>query len=67
MSPLPNIDITGPGMKLDCDDRFERQCYPPLAALVGDYPEPVIVAQVSYGICLMCKIPKGAPMGHSTF
>jgi hypothetical protein len=38
-----------------------------LAAWVGDYPEQVMVAQVSYGLCPMCKIPKGALMGHSTF
>jgi len=38
-----------------------------LAAWVGDYLEQVMVAQVSYGSDLMCKIPKGAPMGHSTF
>jgi len=25
-----------------------------------------MVAQVSYGSCLMCEIPKGAPMVHST-
>jgi hypothetical protein len=38
-----------------------------LAAWVGDYLEQVMVAQVSYGSCLMCEIPKGAPMGHSPF
>jgi len=26
-----------------------------------------MIAQVSYGSCLMCEIPKGAAMGHSTF
>jgi len=26
-----------------------------------------MIAQVSYGSCPMCKIPKGVPMGHSTF
>jgi hypothetical protein len=38
-----------------------------LAAWVGDYPEQVMIAPVSYGSCPMCEIPKGAPMGHSTF
>jgi hypothetical protein len=38
-----------------------------LAASVRDYPEQVMVAQISYGSCPMCEIPKGAPMGHSTF
>jgi hypothetical protein len=38
-----------------------------LAAWSRDYPEKVMVAQVSYGSCPMCEIPKGAPMGHSTF
>jgi len=38
-----------------------------LAAWVGDYPEQVMVVQVSYGSCPMCEIPKGAPMWHSTF
>jgi len=38
-----------------------------LAAWVGDYPEQVMISQVSYGSCLMCEITKGAPMGHSTF
>jgi hypothetical protein len=38
-----------------------------MAAWVGDYPEQVMITQVSYGSCPMCEIPKGAPMGHSTF
>jgi len=38
-----------------------------LVAWVGDYPEQVMVAEVPYGSCPMCEIPKGAPMGHSTF
>ena len=67
LSPLRNLDITGPGLKWDCADGFQRQCYALLAAWVGDYPEQVMVAQVSYGSCPMCEIPKGAPMGHSTF
>jgi hypothetical protein len=38
-----------------------------LPAWVGDYPEQVMVVQVSYGSCPMCEIPKGTPVGHSTF
>jgi hypothetical protein len=38
-----------------------------MAAWVGENPEQVMIAQVSYGSCLMCEIPKGATMGHSTF
>jgi len=67
LSPLRNLDVTGPGLKWECDDGFQRQCYPLLAAWVGDYPEQVMVPQVSYGLCPMCEIPNGAPMGHSTF
>jgi len=67
LSQLRHLDITGPGLKWDCADGFQRQCYPLLAACVGDYPEPVMVAQVSYDSCPMCEIPKGAPIGHSTF
>jgi hypothetical protein len=66
LSPLWNLDITGGGLKWDCPDGFQRQCYSPLASFVGDYPEQVMVAQVSYGSSPMCEIPKGAPMGHST-
>jgi len=65
LSPLPNLDITG--LKWDSADGFQRQCFPLLAAWVGDYPEQVMVAQVSYGSCLMCEFPKGGPMRHSTF
>ena len=67
LSPLRNLDITGPGLKWDHADGFQRQCYPLLAAWVGDHPEQVMVAQVPYGSSPMCEIPKGAPMGHSTF
>jgi hypothetical protein len=54
-------------LKWDCADGFHRQCYPLLAAWVRDYPEQVMVAQVSYCSCPMCDIPKYAPTGHSTF
>jgi len=67
LSQLRHRDITGPGLKWDCDDGIQRQCYPLLAAWVGDYPDQVMVAQVSYGPCPMCEIPKGVPMGLSTF
>jgi len=46
-SPLRNLDITGPGLKWDCAAGFQRQCYPLLAAWVGDYADKVIVAQFS--------------------
>jgi hypothetical protein len=67
LSQLRHLDITGPGLKWDCADGFQRQCYPLLAAWVRDYPAQVMVAQVSYGSCPLCDIPKGVPMGHSTF
>jgi len=67
LSPLRNFDITGPGLKWDCADGFQRQCYPLLAAWVRDYLEQVRVAQVPYGSCPMCEIAKGAPMRHSSF
>jgi len=67
LSPLRNLHITGPGLKWYCADGFQRQCYPLLAAWVRDYPEQVMVTQVSYGSCPMCEIPKGGPMGYSTF
>ena len=66
LSPLGNLDITGPSFKWDCADGFQRQCYPLLAAWVGDDPEQVQVAQVSYGSWPMSEIPKGAPIGYST-
>jgi hypothetical protein len=66
LSPLQNLDITGPGLKSDCPDGFQRQCYPLLATWVRDYPEQVVVDQVLYGSFQMCEISKGAPMGHST-
>jgi len=67
LSPLLNLDITGSSLKWNCADGFQRQCYPLLAAWVGDYPEQVMVAQISIGSCPMWEDPKGAPMGHSTF
>jgi len=67
LSQLRHLDITGPGLKWDCAERFQRQWYPLLAACIGDYLEQVMVAEVSYGSCSMCEIPKGVPMGHSTF
>jgi len=52
---------------LDCADGFQRQFYPLLAACFGDFPEQVMVAQVSYGSYPVCGIPKGVLMGHSSF
>jgi len=66
LSPLRNLDITGPGLQSHCADAFQRRCYPLLAAWIGDHPEQVMIAPVSYGSCPMCEIPEGAPMGHST-
>ena len=62
-----HLDITGPGLKWDCADGLQRQCYHLLAAWVGDYPEQVMVAQLSHGTHPMCEIASGARMGHSTF
>jgi len=67
LSQLTHLDITGPGLKCDCVDGFQRQCYPLLAAWVRDYLKQVMIAYVSYSSCPMCEIAKGAPMWHSTF
>jgi len=67
LSQLRHLDITGPGLEWDSADGFQRQCHPLMAFWVGDYPEQVMIAQVPCGSCPMCKIPKDAPMGHSTF
>jgi len=64
---LMHHDITGTGLKWDCAYGFQWQCYPLMAGWGGEYPEQVIVAQVSYGSCWMCEIYKGVPNGHSTF
>jgi hypothetical protein len=47
LSQLWNVDITGPALKWDCANGFQRQCYPILLVWVGDYPEQVLVPQVS--------------------
>jgi hypothetical protein len=39
LSPLWNLHISGSGLKWDCADGLQRQCYPLLAAWVRDYPE----------------------------
>jgi len=67
LSQLTHLDITGPGLKWDCPDGFQRQYYPLLATWVGDYPVQVIIAEVSYGSYPMCEIPKGVMMVHATF
>jgi hypothetical protein len=67
LSQLRYLDITGPGLKWDCAEGFQRQCYPLMAVWVRDYPEQVMIAQVSYCSCPMRAIPKRAPIGHSSF
>jgi hypothetical protein len=62
LSHFRNLDITGPSLKWDSADGFQRQCYPLLAAWVGGYPEQVMIAPVSYAAWLMCEIP----IGYST-
>jgi len=39
LSQLRHLDITGPGLKWDCADGFQRQCNPDVPAWVGDHPE----------------------------
>jgi len=67
LSQLRHLDITGPGLKCDCANGFQPQCYPLLAAWVGDYPKEVMVAQVLYGSYLMCEISQGVPRGSHLF
>ena len=67
LSQLKHLDITGPSLKWECADGFQRWWYPLLAACVVDYPLQGMVAQVSYGSYLMREIPKGVRMGHSIF
>jgi hypothetical protein len=64
--PLRYLGKTGPGLKWNYADGFQRHCYPLLDALVVDYPEQVKVIPVSYGSYLLCEIPQGALNGHST-
>jgi hypothetical protein len=47
LSPRRNLDITGPGLKHDCAEGLFTQCYLLLAFWVRDYPEQVLVTQVS--------------------
>jgi hypothetical protein len=49
LSPLWNLDITGPSLKWNCADEFQRQCNPLLGAWVANYPEQVMIPQVLYG------------------
>jgi hypothetical protein len=62
-----HLDITGPSLKWDWADGFQRQCDPPLAAWIGDHLKQLMVAQVSHSSYPMWEIPKGVLMGHSTF
>ena len=64
LSPLGNLDLWGANLKWDFPDGFQRQCYPWLAAWVGDCPEQVMLAQVSYSSWLKCVISNSVLMGH---
>jgi hypothetical protein len=66
LSVLLNYNITSPGVKWYCADGFEGQSYYHLAACVGNYPELVVIAQVSDLSCRMCDIYKCMLMEHST-
>jgi len=37
LSQLRQLDITCPGLKSNCADRFQQQCYFPLATWVAEY------------------------------
>jgi hypothetical protein len=67
LSPLWNLNITGPSLKWNCADGFQRHCYHLLVAWVRDYPEQITVAQVTYGSCPICEMPQGPPIWHSIF
>jgi hypothetical protein len=67
LSPPRNPNVTGPTLNWHSADGFQRQLYPLLASRVWDYPNHDMIAQVSYGSCPICNIPKDAPMGHSSF
>jgi hypothetical protein len=60
LAPLRNLDITGPSLRSNFADGFQGQCCHLLAACVGDYPEQIMIAQVSYGSCPMSAIPNVA-------
>jgi len=66
VSPLCYFDITSPSWIWNCSDRFGRQCNPILAVSVRDYPEHVMIAQVTDGWCPICDIPQCLLTGHST-
>jgi len=65
LSTLQNVDISSFGLKYNSADGFQRQCYPLLAAWVGDHPEHIMIAEISHCTCLKCGIPECVRMGHS--
>ena len=64
LGALKDVEIRGPGYQWDCADGFRRNCYPIIAAWIGDYPEITTLAQIIGGACPVCEIPKGPAMGH---
>jgi len=66
VSHVRHLVISCPCLKWDCPDGFQREYYPLLATWVGDYPEQLMVPQVSYVSCPLCKTTKGLPMRHSS-
>jgi hypothetical protein len=66
LKPLKDVNIAGPGFEWDCADGFTRNCYPLLAAWIGDYPELTMISKVVSGACPVCEIPKSpnTAMGH---
>ena len=64
LGELKDVEIRGPGYQWDCADGFCRNCYPILAAWIGDYPEIMTLTQIIGGASPVCEIPKGQAMGH---
>jgi len=67
LSPLQNLGRTGAGLKWNCADGFQRQWYPLFVAWFGDYPEHVLIAQVSYASCPMYEFLNSVLMGNRLF
>jgi len=67
LSPLKNLDINCPNLKWNCMDGFKRHHYSLCAGWVGDYPDEVMVAEVTYHSYLMCDILECAPIQRWTF
>lgn len=64
---IRKLDISCPELKWDSGDEFQRQYFPFIAFYIRDYPEQLIVAQVSYGLYPICEIPQGVSIGYWTF